>query len=154
MSAVPKPRQKASFASPPQQKASTSSYTNKDIVKNGYQSYLKQCIKYWKEQEANELVNVNLKTFKHQLPPPQKYLTTMQFRHLRKLRQQHRIKLIENKLETNFRLRFNGIKDMNSPKTQEELRKYKLDICNYEECPCCRYKDYAPKSIIVGKRNQ
>ena len=141
-------QQKLTSSSPPPQKPTTASYTHQDTNDYEYQQYIENCEKYWRQQETNELVTVNWKSFTYELPPPRQYLTTKQGENLKNLRYKHRIKLLENKLETNFRLRFNGI-NMNSTQTQKQLKQYKLDICNYEECPCCRYNDYLPKTTII-----
>ena len=61
----------------------------------------------------------------------------------------HRIKLLKNTLEMNFRMRFHGIKDMNAPETQQQLQNYKGDISNKDRCPCCLYHDYFPKSTTI-----
>ena len=106
-------------------------------------------INYWMEQEKNELLTKNMKTFDCDLPKPLLYLTPSQQIELWRLMQQHKKKMLQNKLQIEFQLRFYGIKNMDNEETQKELQQYKKQIYNLEHCPCCQIKDYFTDDLEI-----
>ena len=139
----------ASSNTPSKQKPFFPPYTKQDINEKDFNKYIKQLIHYWIEKEANELVPMNLKTYNCPLPPARSFITVNQKNHLWKLRCKHRIRMLHNEKETNFKLRFHNIKDMNSVETKKEILKYKRSIYNCEGCPCCQEQDYLPPTTII-----
>ena len=137
----PKPKRKHKFS---------------DIDPHYFRVYFDKCKKYWKQMERNELIEIHLRTFKHELPKSRAFLTKQQSTDLLNARRLHKLQMLENVRRTNFIMRNKDPKlkcvEFNKIETPEmQLKWIEFNIPDRIDtpCPCCKYEDYVNDNTTI-----